>query len=166
MARRLLPMAFLVPIFLAALWLLGQKVGYFETEADIPRAWAATCDPVEYVVAGPELESVGESRLTITVGSEPAGVRPVVVSGGFLDRYKSCTRRRIVEGVSRVATICNVIDVPTDEGSRQSRIRVRPVSARVGAGRSGPYISVGCFGWGNRGSDHGQNTGYRTDSKK
>lgn len=35
MARRLLPMAFLVPIFLAALWLLGQKVGYFETEAGI-----------------------------------------------------------------------------------------------------------------------------------
>jgi signal transduction histidine kinase len=35
MARRLLPMAFLVPIILAALWLLGQKVGYFETEAGI-----------------------------------------------------------------------------------------------------------------------------------
>jgi len=35
MARRLLPMALLVPILLAALWLLGEKAGYFETGAGV-----------------------------------------------------------------------------------------------------------------------------------
>ncbi len=35
MARRLLPMALLVPIVLAAVWFLGQKAGYFETEAGV-----------------------------------------------------------------------------------------------------------------------------------
>ena len=35
MARRLLPMALLVPILFAALWLLGEKAGYFETAAGV-----------------------------------------------------------------------------------------------------------------------------------
>jgi signal transduction histidine kinase len=35
MARRLLPMALLVPILLAALWLLGEKAGYLETGAGV-----------------------------------------------------------------------------------------------------------------------------------
>jgi signal transduction histidine kinase len=35
MARRLLPMALLVPVILAALWLLAEKAGYFETEAGV-----------------------------------------------------------------------------------------------------------------------------------